>query len=636
MLAVFDSETRGLWGSIFRMGYYDEVRGYKTFYTAEEFVSYLMEVEKTLPDVTITVRKKQLKVKDTLYVYAFNLEFDMSKILQELTKKKISLDIDFDKSLLINSNFHTVKIAGKNIVFCDLYPIVKTSLKDAAKSFGLNYQKMDLEELDLEKYFMEVKPDDKELLKYLEIDVLCTYELLQKVVELSELKEADFVKCPTVASLAMKIFKLRMPDDFATITNCDLSKDQEEFVRKSYYGGRTEVYKNLGENLYHYDVNSLYPHAMQSNFYPTGKASMTYELGSTTKKGDLVTIEFMEEVRQMYKDLGFLYIAECEVESPPNLNIPILPFRLEKKLLFPTGIFSGVWCSPEIEYAEKMGVRITKINRMIVWKEKEKVFNKFVTTFRTLKETSQGGKRIFAKYIQNSLYGKFGMSRERRVYEIYTDKKRETLDAKEIPNAKVQSYYGGIDLLTYNKTVYADYIRPHYASFITSYSRIILCQAMHEVEMLKGDVYYCDTDSLVTSMRLPPTIVDDNIYGKWKLERIAEKGIYLLPKLYAEKTPTYDLLKSKGIVRKYMNSIEFDDYYKFYQYMQRGERLTLYSKKDGYCNRQKIITSMLVNADFDKKVLLTKSLRFDLPLQKRNFDHAKNTSKPLILNLPMD
>ena len=159
---------------------------------------------------------------------------------------------------------------------------------------------------------------------------------------------------------------------------------------------------------------------------------------------------------------------------------------------------------------------------------------------------------------------------------------------------------------------------------------------MHEVETLKGHVYYCDTDSLVTSMRLPPTIVDDNIYGKWKLERIAEKGIYLLPKLYAEKTPTYDLLKSKGIVRKYMNSIEFDDYYKFYQYMQRGERLTLYSKKDGYYNRQKIITSMIVNGDFDKKVLLTKSLRFDLPLQKRNFDYVSNSSKPLILILPMD
>ena len=32
-------------------------------------------------------------------------------------------------------------------------------------------------------------------------------------------------------------------------------------IKKSYYGGVTEVYKPYGEKLYLYDVNSLYPFA---------------------------------------------------------------------------------------------------------------------------------------------------------------------------------------------------------------------------------------------------------------------------------------------------------------------------------------------------------------------------------------
>jgi hypothetical protein len=31
-------------------------------------------------------------------------------------------------------------------------------------------------------------------------------------------------------------------------------------IKSAYYGGITEVYKPYGENLYNYDVNSLYPY----------------------------------------------------------------------------------------------------------------------------------------------------------------------------------------------------------------------------------------------------------------------------------------------------------------------------------------------------------------------------------------
>jgi len=40
------------------------------------------------------------------------------------------------------------------------------------------------------------------------------------------------------------------------VNNKKMYKD----IKLGYYGGITEVYKPYGENLYYYDVNSLYPY----------------------------------------------------------------------------------------------------------------------------------------------------------------------------------------------------------------------------------------------------------------------------------------------------------------------------------------------------------------------------------------
>lgn len=41
-----------------------------------------------------------------------------------------------------------------------------------------------------------------------------------------------------------------------------LTDQQNKFIRYGYYVGATDYYKKYGENLYYYDVNSLYPYAM--------------------------------------------------------------------------------------------------------------------------------------------------------------------------------------------------------------------------------------------------------------------------------------------------------------------------------------------------------------------------------------
>ena len=643
MLAVFDTETRGLWGTIFRMGYFDKVNGYSNFYNAEEFLEHICKVEEKLPEVEETRGKKIVVVKDTLYIYAFNLEFDLGKIIAEFKSKKLGIKVDFDKSLIINGRFHTAKIMDRNIVLQDLYPLAMSTLEEAGKSFELDIKKMEIPADERDNWFKNVSSDDERLLQYLESDVLATYSLLEKIVNLSGLPEKSFVRCPTIASLSMKIFRTRMPEEYETIKNSGLTKSTEEFVRKAYFGGRTEVFKNKAGSAYHYDVNSLYPFVMQKNFYPVGKANKTVMLGEQKNMSikEPLTEKDIFGIKNWCEDNGFLYILDCLVDVPESQNIPVLPYRHEEKLLFPAGQIRGVWASPELEYAISRGCKIVKVYQICWWREKKKVFENFVGTFRSIKENSFGAKKVFAKYIQNSLYGKFGMRRERICYENWNEKKAEKLQERaeklgrpEMGPAKICTSLRQ-DLLKYRKIFFADYIRPHFSVFVTSYARIELAKQLHRLEERGAEIYYCDTDSIVTNLEIDSIYRDQKEYGKWALERKISEGIFILPKLYAELEENgNEVLKSKGIVKEHMKSVIFRDYEKFYEYMVKGQTYTVYDENSEkqYFGRRKIITALIQEKDLDEKVLLKKRYLFSrMYLHKRIFDFEKNSSRPIII-----
>ena len=64
----------------------------------------------------------------------------------------------------------------------------------------------------------------------------------------------------TCSSLGLKILftKFNSPSlIIPSITDKDIYRD----INYSYYGGRVEVFKPHGLNLFYYDVNSLYPFA---------------------------------------------------------------------------------------------------------------------------------------------------------------------------------------------------------------------------------------------------------------------------------------------------------------------------------------------------------------------------------------
>jgi hypothetical protein len=97
-----------------------------------------------------------------------------------------------------------------------------------------------------------------ECLKYLEKDLVSLYLIMEKFKKGVYAKHnVDVTKCITISKLASNIFMQKYyNNNIALISN----RDMWNSIKKGYYGGIAEVYKPYGENLYYYDVNSLYPY----------------------------------------------------------------------------------------------------------------------------------------------------------------------------------------------------------------------------------------------------------------------------------------------------------------------------------------------------------------------------------------
>jgi hypothetical protein len=114
-------------------------------------------------------------------------------------------------------------------------------------------------------------------------------------------------------------------------------------IKKSYTGGAVDVYLPYGENLYLYDINSLYPAVMRENPMPVGEPKyfegnilennilnlINYEKTSQDLKGEnnsslRVKNNFnFENIND--RPFGFF---EVEIETPNDILNPILQTKL--------------------------------------------------------------------------------------------------------------------------------------------------------------------------------------------------------------------------------------------------------------------------------------------------------------------
>ncbi|MCW7072256.1 MAG: hypothetical protein OCU12_08050 [Methanophagales archaeon] len=325
-----------------------------------------------------------------------------------------------------------------------------------------------------------------------------------------------------------------------------------EFERKAYYGGRTEVFiRGDALDTTSFDVNSMYPSQCVNHPLPDPTSYMR-------GKGKTDTFNQLFGSKDM--------IIECTVEVPYQ-HVPPLPYRENNKLIFPYGRLTGTWCSPELEYAVKeCGCKIVKVGKWMAYDDQTTDLKSYMERWynERLKWRKSGNKAMetLSKYFLNSLTGKFGEHvRDDQVVNIEDlDMTKEELDQL----GKVEYFenqYGVFLHLKAQEFDSTDHTFPVIIAFITSYARIHLHKAIRTVG---NDVVYCDTDSVHVLSRSVKRFEDNN----WISDRKEDLGAwsnegrhifpYYRPKFYGNRL--------KGINLNRATLVEETDEHKVYTF----------------------------------------------------------------------
>lgn len=156
----------------------------------------------------------------------------------------------------------SLKIKNLKIVFKDSYRIFPVSLNDLCKILSLQGKSSVYKE-EFHNISLFKKGNEKLLEEFKEYslqDSYCLYECIQKLQEMYLLDyNVDITTILSTSTLSMKIFRKKLLKVNIPI----LKRIDNDFIRQGYLGGATDYYRLKAENIYYYDVNSLYPFALK-------------------------------------------------------------------------------------------------------------------------------------------------------------------------------------------------------------------------------------------------------------------------------------------------------------------------------------------------------------------------------------
>lgn len=129
------------------------------------------------------------------------------------------------------------------------------------------------------------------------------FEVLSKFQQLIFLDFAcDITQSMTISALSMRIFTTHFYKDPTIYTN---TEENDFFIRQAYFGGHADLYRPAGNDVYIYDVNSLYVLSMRSDL-PAGIPNWI---------DDCMNFRLQDL-------FGFI---EADVICPKNIKRPLLP-----------------------------------------------------------------------------------------------------------------------------------------------------------------------------------------------------------------------------------------------------------------------------------------------------------------------
>lgn len=442
--------------------------------------------------------------KKGVEVWFANTQYDIGNLFRE--------NQEFLSFTISGSRFITGKVYQERISFKDIFNVIPGS---SVKSLG---NMIGMEKIEVHGQF-----DNEE---YCQRDTEIVYWALLKYK--NTLKKLNVELKNTAASTGFTaLLEKYKPLSYNTFT-----EDDHEFMKKGYYGGRTEVFntaKQKGE-IYGYDIISSYPYAMLS-IPLVDASSRTY-----TKRPKLERREGM---------------ADVLIKAPAKLALPYLPLKLDSKLIFPLGEFRGVWTYFELREAQKRGYEIIKTFNAIEFKGLHGfLLQEFVEKlFNIRAEAKKAGDDVLqyaCKIILNASYGKFAMGNEKTELVAFEQfhKIKGSYTSELFPNNQI------IVRRTTNHAPSTNYLT---AALITAHGRHNLYKYLEEGSKKGRRLLYCDTDSIFfAGPKLPPEIIpNDGTLGSLQLEYEIIEAQFILPKTYMIKLKNGNTrYKCKGVREK--------------------------------------------------------------------------------------
>jgi hypothetical protein len=298
-----------------------------------------------------------------------------------------------------------------------------------------------------------------------------------------------------------------------------------KMIYSAYFGGRCEAlargqWKTNRQKLF--DFNSLFPSVMEENDYPCPN-------------------------RFKYTNINDKYyrhydgVTCCEVSSPADIQIPLLPWAVEssgaRKVFFPQLVKkTGWWTNVELRKAEEVGYEIHKVKKSLYFTRNYPFFKGYISNLyaermrrKAVKDPTQHCYKIL---LNSGTYGRFALryfEKDKLIHSGYMARMSEEKEAKFRSEFCKEEPIEGTDMIRMKAKDWSNPppdVIPIFSAYTTAYARIKLFDML----MKYGKhVLYMDTDSLITNADFPSS---DTILGDMKLEFPIDYGIIVRPKFY--------------------------------------------------------------------------------------------------------
>jgi len=468
-----------------------------------------------------------LELFDKHTFYAHNSgRFDILLVVREylLNNPACLFKLRSDRCVCNNGKWLKMVLYAKvnektyKLTFLDSCAILPMSLERACIEFRTEHQKL-TETVSHDDITLQNYDTFPQLKAYLEHDVLGLYEVMLKFSQAcyeASNGNLNMTQCLTASTMTKNIFKYSYYKP-KTHPIYQPPKDVDLFIREGYFGGRCEVFVEAGtkkENVFYIDETSKYPAEAQKDL-PYGKHKMV--------PGESI-------------DIGtFFGFIKARVKSVDFKRKPLHGCKHPKtgRLLFK---HHKTWTtmslfSEEIKMGLQEGLYQYEFLEGVQYKQAPVLRDYMIDCVQRKASARADGNDGLAgvyKLLANGAYGFWalnthdrdgcviGASNEVNVTKYFNS--GSVVDYTEHGDQVVLKIKGDIEVKDTSVGI---------SAAITSYARTSLWQLMDKIKSKGHHVYYCDTDSIMTSLNLNdhPDLMETYCWdgsgdalGSWKSE----------------------------------------------------------------------------------------------------------------------